>query len=123
MRRSREFAASRITLEDGHVLTKCDQCRTMWRERNERGVDGAPPCETCRVDLDPENHEAAEIFNLVQGQVITRHNGRYDEIIDLNYPAVKIVMDLHGVRDQMGVFNKVLRVFHYFLEANRDENS
>jgi hypothetical protein len=93
----------------------------MHRERRERGVDSWPPCEGCRVDLDPENAEAAFIFQTVQGQVITRHNGLHDDVLDLNHLAIKAVMDLYGVREQRRTFEKVLRAFHYFLEQERQE--
>ena len=91
----------------------------MHRERRERGVDSWPPCDNCRVDLDPANRDAAEVFQTVQGQVITRHNGQYDEILDLNFLAVKTIMDLYGITDQRRTFEKVTRGFYYFREQKQ----
>ena len=112
-------ASSRVTLDDGRVLSKCDQCREMWAERNARGIIGEPPCSTCQVELIPGNEQAARVFRMVRNQVITFHNGRNDTVIDLNYPAVKMIMDLYGVKNQRDCFEKVLRVFHHF---NRKES-
>lgn len=86
----------------------------------ERNPPTEPPCDGCMVDLDPENEDAAKIFQLVQGQIITRHNGQHDEIIDLNYPAVKIMMDLYQIRNQRDTFERVLSVFHFFLNERKD---
>lgn len=70
-----EQASSRVVLEEGtpneRVLTKCDQCREMWRERNARGVEGEPNCGECWVDLMEENRDAAHIYQLCRRQVIT----------------------------------------------------
>jgi len=116
-----EFAddqsSSRITLDDGTVLTKCDQCRNMWAERNARGVNGDPPCESCRVELRPENEQPAMIYRAVRNQVVTVFNGERNVVIDLNYPAVKMVMDLYGVKNQRDCFEKVLGTFHHFLKG------
>jgi hypothetical protein len=79
-----------------------------------------PPCDTCLVELAEENEEAGWIYQLVQGQIVTRFNGEYDVVIDLNYHAVKTVMDLYGVKDQRGVFETVRAVFFHFLR-NRAE--
>ena len=111
-------AASRVEYEDGFVLTKCDQCRQAWRERNARGIAGSPPCETCRVTLLPENEEAAEIFMTVRGQVITR--GMDGMIVDINHLAVDAAMERNGVRDRRRVFEKVVRTFHHFLKERAD---
>lgn len=115
---SDDSASSRITLDDGRVLTKCDQCRQMHSERNPPTI---PPCEECKVDLNEENQEAAAIYQLVRGQIRTRHNGQYDEVVDLDYSAVKMVMDLYGVRDQKEVFEKVRQTFYFFANKARDE--
>jgi iron uptake system EfeUOB component EfeO/EfeM len=89
----------------------------------ERNPPTEPPCETCWVDLDKANEEAAHIYGLVQGQIITRHNGQYDEIVDLNYSAVKIVMDLYEVKKQRECFEKVLKTFHVMLNRSREKNA
>ena len=111
---AKEEALARKVLDNGTVITRCDSCREMWTERNARGVEGEPPCGTCRVDLMPENEEAARVFQRVRGQVIAV--GMEGKVIDLNYPAVKMVMDLYGVKNQKDCFEKVVRVFHHFLK-------
>ena len=111
-------AASRITLDDGMVLTKCDQCRQMYSERK---PPGEPPCETCRVELRSENDEAAKIFGIVRGQVLTRFNGEVDVVIGLSHPAIWAAIDGYGIRDRVGTFEKVIRLFHALkAEAKTD---
>ena len=117
-----DLASSRIILDEGteneRVLTKCDQCRELWRGRNERGIVGKPPCNTCRVDLLEKNKDAAEIYTLARRQVVTADQG---QIIDINIPAVKIVMDLYGVKDQKDCLLKVRNLFHHFENKRRKE--
>jgi hypothetical protein len=108
-------ASSRITLDDGTVLSKCDQCRQMYSERN---PPQEPPCETCFVDLDKSNEDAARIYRMVQGQVITAG----EQIVDLNYQSVKMVMDLYGIKDQRRCFEKVVRTFNFFLSEQRKKD-
>lgn len=93
----------------------------MWRERNEREIEGDPPCESCRVELQEENVEAAFIYQLVRGQVLTQFNGEYDVVTDINHLALWAAIDRYpgGVTDRWEVFNKVRRVFFHFL--NRQE--
>lgn len=117
MRLADDDAASRITLEDGRVLTKCDQCRQMYAERK---PPGTPPCESCRVELKVDNEDAARIFQTVRGQIITRHNGQYDVVIDLNHIAVWAAIDAYGVLDRTGTFEKVLTLFHHLLKEQQE---
>jgi len=65
--------------------------------------------------LREENEEAAEIFMMVRGQYVTRHNGKHDVVVDISIPAIKAAMDAFGVRDQKGCLQKVRRTFHHFL--------
>lgn len=78
-----------------------------------RTPPGTPPCGQCRVELMEENAEAAGIYMLTRRQVVTVGMG---EIVDISIPAVKIAMDLHGVRDQKACLNRVRRLFHHFRE-------
>lgn len=91
----------------------------MWQERNERGIEGEPPCETCRVVLWPENKKTAEVYLQTRRQVIMMHNGEHDIVYDLSIPAVKIVMDLNGVGAQRECLQTVMRVFHHFEKERR----
>jgi hypothetical protein len=101
-----------LTLQDGSVLTKCDQCRQIYSERT---PPEEPPCATCRVDLFDDNEDAARIFQIVRRQVVTRFNGQVDVVIDINHVALWQAIDGYGVRDRRGCFEKVLRLFHELL--------
>lgn len=88
----------------------------------ERTPPGTPPCESCRVELRWENEDAARIYRMIRGQVITRHNGRHDTIMDLNHVALWAAIDGYGIRDRIGTFERVLTVFHFFQnEGQGDE--
>ena len=79
-----------------------------------------PPCSECRVELTEDNLEAARIYHITKRQVRTA--GGSGEIIDLDYTAVKHVMDLYEIKDQREVFGKVTRLFHHFLSERRQRN-
>ena len=82
-----------------------------------RSPPAEPPCKTCRVDLMEENADVATIYMLTRRQVITVGAG---QVADLSIPAVKIAMDLYGVRDQKACLNRVRRLFHHF-QGRKDE--
>jgi hypothetical protein len=71
--------------------------------------------------LREENEDVAQIYMLVRGQYVTRHNGRYDVVVDVSIPAIKDAMDAFGIEDQRGTLLKVRRLFHHFLE-DQNEN-
>ncbi len=79
-----------------------------------------PPCATCRVDLQRENGDAAWIFQIVRGQVITRFNGQTDMVVGLNHLAVWAAIDAYGVQDRTGTFEKVMALFYSRLNEERD---
>jgi len=107
---SDDQARSRQVLSDGTVFTKCDQCRQAYSERN---PPEEPPCDTCWVDLMPENRQAAEVYLTTRNQFITAGMG---QVIDISIPAVKIVMDLYpgGITDQWKCLSKVRTAFNRF---------
>jgi len=107
-------SASRIELDDGTVIPKCDQCRQMYAERKPPGI---PPCDTCRVELKFENEEAANIYMLTRRQVVTAGMG---QIIDINTQAVKIEMDIQGVGRQKECSAKVRRAFQHFNRKEKE---
>jgi hypothetical protein len=74
-----------------------------------------PPCHQCRVDLSDENDIDAKVYMLTRRQVVTV--GGNGQIVDISIPAVKIAMDLYGVKNQMACLNRVRKLFHHFLEA------
>ncbi len=78
-----------------------------------------PPCNDCRVDLTPENEDAAAIYQICKRQVLTA--GPENEVIDLDYSTVIMVMDLYQVKDKKGCLNKVSKIFHHMLNDSRSE--
>jgi hypothetical protein len=117
MQFSSDQAASRIVLENGTVISKCDQCRQMYSERK---PPGEPPCHTCWIDLKEENEDVARIFQIVRGQVITRFNGQVDMIMDLNHLAVWAAIDRYGIKNPRECFEKVMKMFYALLKEQRD---
>jgi len=107
-----DAAASRLELGDGSVLTKCDQCRALYAKRD---PPTPTPCVTCRIPLRPENEEAGAVFMLTRGQIITADLLENRRSMTLSIPAIKIAMDLLGVKDQKTCLSKVLRLFHQRL--------
>ena len=77
-----------------------------------------PPCHQCRVVLWRENEVDAQVYMLTRRQAITA--GADGQIIDISIPAVKIAMDLYGVKNQAACLNRVRKLFHHFLEAKDD---
>ena len=73
-----------------------------------------PPCHQCRVDLKPENDIDAAVYMMTRRQVVTA--GMSGQIVDISIPAVKIAMDLLGVKDQAACLLRVRKLFHHFLE-------
>lgn len=63
------------------------------------------------VHLLPENDEAARIFQLVRGQVVTRHGAENSIVEELNQLAVWAALDAYGVTDRTQVFEKILAAF------------
>jgi len=63
-----------------------------------------------------ENKEAAQLYQLCRCQVVTVG----EQVIDINYQTVKTMMDLYGVKDQLECFGKINRVFHHFLNKERE---
>jgi len=108
--------ASSLTLEDGTVVSGCDRCKETYANSSSGKV---PPCDTCRVELLHENIEAAHVFMMGRNQCLTIG----DHILDINIPAIKIIMDLYHVPDQMRCLIKVLKVFHFCLSKRRENES
>ena len=116
-------AASRVILDNGTVITKCDQCKEMWRERNERGIEGEPDCVNCRVDLLPINNYAAEIYQKVRSQVKLYFNGQSMRELDIEHSAIWSAIDHfpHRIKNSWEVFERILHTYHYFKQE-RDSN-
>jgi hypothetical protein len=67
--------------------------------------DEAPPCDDCRVVLDPENVDAMRVMGIVKRQYIMGFYGP----IDINHGAVWEAIDRYGVKDPIHVFERVIR--------------
>jgi len=99
-------------------LTKCDQCRATYAERT---PPEEPPCDTCWVELMPENREAADVYMICRNQIITAGMG---QILDINLLTVFKIMDEYpgGIEDRWKCLNKVRSTFHYFLKKEQEEH-
>ena len=112
--------SSRLTLEDGTIVTACDNCKEVYKQRK-----AAPPCETCMVELMPENYDAMKVYMDCRNQKIFEmklaENGMpYSQLIDINITAVKDSMWIHRVKDREECLSKVKRAFYHF-ESQRGE--
>jgi len=122
-------SASRVTLNDGTVISKCDECRQVWKERNERGVAGQPICDTgefCEaypVTLLPQNSIPANIYQRIKGQVIFYFNGEVDKEYDLNHVALWNMIDHwpEHISNKFEIFDLVLHCYHTFLRERQDD--
>lgn len=97
----------------------------MYKRRVANGED---PCETCaghidRIVLDESNHQPLHIYNFVHGQVLTRFNGEYDIVVDLNHLALWKAVDEFKVdkNKRMEIFERVYHTFHAILQDERDK--
>lgn len=79
--------------------------------RNNKGE----PCESCRVQLVSENEDAAKVLMMVRHQVCEEHT-KDGIIIDLSLPAVKIAMDVHGIRNQLDCAERVRHAWYALRE-------
>jgi len=85
----------------------CEACRVIWKDKGED-----PPCETCMPPLMPENEDVIKVYLAARSQVIPGIAG----IIDINYLAVKMLMDLYEIKNQKQCFEGVIDLFKYFHE-------
>ena len=99
-------------------------CTAMFAARN---PPQEPCCDTCtderkRVELLPENEQAAKIFLMCRGQCECRWNGEQDIEIDLNHVALWKAIEKYpgGVKDEWGTFQKVNRAWHESQRKKRD---
>lgn len=105
-------ASTRLIGNDGTVVkTACERCRAIFSSRK---PPEEPDCESCRVELKAENEEAARIYQIVRGQKLSTG--------DLNHLAVWAAIDGYGIRNRVGTFEKVMKTFYHFLEANNGED-
>lgn len=94
----------------------------------ERTPPGSPPCESCRVELVSENRDAARIYMVVRGQTKNRLYAQTgpggavirDLPVDIDHSAVWSAIDAYRVKDRVGCFEKVCRLFHAVLKEQRE---
>ena len=104
-------------------MPTCPYCRQKSAERTPPGQpvivrnNKGELCESCRVELREENEDAAQVYMLTRRQYVTAERGR---VVDINIQAVKAVMDMIGVDDQLDCLNRVRKLFHA-MRMNEDE--
>lgn len=65
-----------------------------------------------------ENEDAAQVYIVTRNQVVNSGMG----VADISIPAVKVVMDLYQVKNQLACLNKVRKLFYHFLKEAGDES-
>lgn len=88
----------------------CEACRHFAKKRGEK-----PNCKECLPEILPENQEAIEVYTQVRNQAICVGM----EPVDLNYGAVKIIMDLFEVENQRDCFGRVITMWNHIAELDR----
>lgn len=63
-----------------------------------------------------ENEDAVAVYTQVHSQAI--YVGMDAVAVDLDYNAVKFVMDLNDVEDQFDCFHKVLMMWHHMKKID-----
>jgi hypothetical protein len=74
-------------------------------------------CENCLPKILPENEDAVTVYSQVRNQAI--YVGMDGIPVDLDYKAVKIVMDLEDIENQADCFQRVLKMWHHIAELDR----
>ena len=86
----------------------CKYCRSKYEGRT---PPEKPPCHACEEELLDENKDAAKIYIIARHQVIT-NMGR---IMDIDIKAVKALMDIYKVVNQVDCLDRVRGVFYHFV--------
>ena len=74
-----------------------------------------PPCETCFIELRPENRTIIRVFEKSISQVT--YNG------DPDIMAIKTVMDIYGIMGQRFVLDNVLFCFSVLKSIQKKDNN
>jgi hypothetical protein len=88
------------------------------RSAREELLSGRGETDPSAIELHAANADAAQVYLMTRCQIITV--GMSGQIVDISIPAVKIAMDLLGVKDQVACLNQVRKLFHHFLEKSDD---
>ena len=81
-------------------------CRAFKKKKNQ-----VPDCSKCFPEIMPENEDAVAVYSQVHSQAI--YVGMEGVAVDLDFNAVKFVMDLNEVEDKFDCFHKVLMMWHH----------
>ena len=65
-----------------------------------------------------ENKTVAEIYMLCRRQYVTAEEGR---VVSISIPAIKITMDLYGVKDQKECLERIIMAFYHFENIRQQE--
>ena len=90
----------------------CEKCKAFYKKRNK-----LPDCKNCPPEVMPENEDAIAVYSQVHGQAI--YVGMDGVAVDLDFNALKFVMDLVEVEDPFDCFQKVLKMWHHINTLDR----
>lgn len=96
---------------------ECEGCKAMYGNRK---PPEEPPCDTCRVDILPENADALKVYLLTRSQYIMSFNGP----VDINHIAVWEVIDRYNIVKPVETFERVIycasRVIGDMMKKSKD---
>ena len=96
----------------------CEKCEQFYKKRTPKPICGGFKCGKGKVEpLLSEHEDAIFIFGQVRNQAI--FVGMEAVPVDLDYNAVKLVMDLYEIENQRECFEKVLRAWHCVAAIDR----
>jgi len=87
---------------------------------SERNPPTEPPCEGCLTTLAKENEAVARCYRDCRSQVRTRFNGEYDVVTDLDFVAVKVIMDMYNIKNQRETLARIRTAFFLFLNKEKE---
>lgn len=93
----------------------CPACKELGNYAKQ----GESACDVCRTYLLGENADAARIYQLTRGQIVTLG----ENVIDLNHVALWQAIDRYKIKEPVKVFEAVNKVFHHFLAKDKDDAS
>jgi hypothetical protein len=99
----------------------CDICRKFFEKKPEKPICGGFKCGKGKLSepLLPENEDAFFVFTKVVNQAVFA--GVDGMPVDLNYNAVKFILDLYEIENQQDCFERVLKAWHDIAEINRSK--
>jgi hypothetical protein len=90
----------------------------MYGSRTDPNLEKEPPCETCRVEIMPENEEPFKIYMITRSQYIMGFNGP----VDVNHLAVWESIDRYKVKAPIKVFERVTRCAKHIIYDMMEKN-